>query len=104
MYIIYHVTWQQIYIYAILPKTTRKCVKKIQNFGHTTPDFFGSLGVAEHEKNSEQALSIAKLFCRQNQYLIFYSIFSLHFEPLPFGPGRTYIIFQKEIETRKNEL
>ena len=41
----------------------------------TTPHFFGSLGVREHEKHDERALSVDKLFCRPNQYLIFYAIF-----------------------------
>ena len=85
------------YISAILPKKMRKwgSKRKKKNFlgTPTTPHFFGSLGIAEHGKNGEHALSVAKLFCRPNPYLIFYAIFSLHFKPLlPFSPGTSYII------------
>ena len=43
--------------------------KKLQKFfwgTPTIPHFFGPLGVPEHEKNGEHALSVAKLFCRPN--------------------------------------
>ena len=78
-------------------KKDAKVLKKINFFFGTltTQDFFGSLGVPELEKIGEQALSVANLFCRPNQYLIFYAIFSLHFKHLPFSPGRSYISFQK---------
>ena len=53
------------YISAILPKKMRKWgskrKKKIFLATPTTPHFFGSLGVAEHGKNGEHALSVAKI-------------------------------------------
>ena len=90
-------------------KDAKKVVKNINFFFWGTPttqDFFGSLGVPEHEKIDEQALSVANLFCRPNQYLIFYAIFSLHFKPLPFSPETSYTSLKKkkEIKTRKKEL
>ena len=64
----------------------KKKKKKKKNWGTpSTSHFFGSLGVPEHKKNGEHALSVAKLSCRPNQYLIFYAIFSLHFKPLPIA-------------------
>ena len=61
--------------------------KKKKNFGGTptTTHFFGTLGVLKHEINGEHALSLAKICCSPNHYLIFDAIFSLHFKPLPFS-------------------
>ena len=55
---------------AIPPKKTRKWApKNKRNFFWgipTTPHFFGSLEVPEHEKSDVHALSVAKLVCRSN--------------------------------------
>ena len=48
----------------------KKLKKKIWDTP-TIPNFFGFLGVPEHEKNGKHALFVAKLFCRPHQYLIF---------------------------------
>ena len=58
-------------------RDAKKVLKKNKFFFLGTPttlDFFGSLGVPEHAKIGEQALSVANLFCRPNQYLILYAI------------------------------
>ena len=44
----------------------KKKKKKVVWGTPTKPHFFGSLGVPEHEKNGEDAISFAKLFCSPN--------------------------------------